>query len=75
MRTSTKLWSAAAATAALASAHGAAAAAKANGEPQRSDEAPPGLLKAFAKGTPGIMNAIVRTQGSNSRLQDLPQSP
>ena len=43
--------------------------------PHRSSQLPPGLAKAFAKGTPGIMRAIIATQGSNSRLQDLPASP
>lgn len=47
----------------------------AHGTPQRSDQVPPGLMKAFLKGTPGIMRAIIATQGSNSRLQNLPASP
>lgn len=49
--------------------------AKANGTPQRSDDPPAGLLKAFEKGTPGLLKAILKTEGTNSRLQDLPQSP
>ena len=56
----------------LAAAVPAAAAA---GDPQRSDEVPPGLAKAFAKMTPGLARALVATEGANSRLQDLPVSP
>ena len=56
----------------LAAAVPAAAAA---GDPQRSDEVPPGLAKALAKMTPGIARALIATEGSNSRLQDLPVSP
>jgi hypothetical protein len=47
----------------------------AKGDPQRSDEVPPGLVKVLAKMPPGIMRALVATEGSNSRLQDLPASP
>lgn len=54
---------------------GSAAAARAVGTPQRSDRAPNGLTKAFERQVPGLLNAIVRTEGSNSRLQDLPASP
>lgn len=49
--------------------------AQANGEPQRSSKTPPGLEKALSKLAPGIMRALARTDGSNSRLQDLPVSP
>jgi len=45
----------------------------ASGTPQRSSELPPGLLKVFAKG--GLLTALMATEGSNSRLQDLPVSP
>ena len=61
--------------AALALAAAISPAAIAKGTPQRSSDVPPGLAKAFAKMTPGILNAIERTQGSNARLQDLPMSP
>lgn len=47
----------------------------AKGSPQRGSDLPPGLLKAFEKMTPGIARAIIATEGSNSRLQDLPVSP
>jgi hypothetical protein len=47
----------------------------AKGDPQRSDEVPPGLVKILAKIPPGIMRALAATEGSNSRLQDLPASP
>ena len=47
----------------------------AKGTPQRAAELPPGLAKVIEKMTPGILNALARTQGSNSRLQDLPVSP
>lgn len=50
------------------------AAAEAKGEPQRSSEPPPGLMKALEKGAPGILRALNATKGSNSRLQDLPIS-
>ena len=53
----------------------ATATAQANGQPQRSPETPPGLMRVLAKGVPGIARAIVATEGSNSRLQDLPVSP
>jgi len=49
-------------------------AAQAKGEPQRSSEPPPGLMKALKKGAPGILRAMNATEGSNSRLQDLPIS-
>ena len=45
------------------------------GTPQRSSEVPPGLAKAITKLTPGLMRAIIASEGSNSRLQDLPVSP
>jgi hypothetical protein len=45
------------------------------GTPQRSVEVPPGLMKNLQKATPGILRALVATEGSNSRLQDLPVSP
>jgi uncharacterized protein (DUF2336 family) len=50
-------------------------AAAAAGDPQRSDEVPPGLAKVLAKMPPGIAKALIATEGSNSRLQDLPVSP
>ncbi len=50
------------------------AAAQSKGEPQRSSEPPPGLMKALEKATPGILRALNATKGSNSRLQDLPIS-
>ena len=50
-------------------------AAQANGVPKRSSEIPPGLQKLLAKEIPGIAKAIIATEGSNSRLQDLPVSP
>lgn len=49
--------------------------AQAQGTPQRSSDVPPGLLKVLAKETPGILRALIATQGSSSRLQDLPVSP
>jgi len=49
--------------------------AKAKGTPQRSAKAPPGLAKLILDPNSGIMRALVATQGSNSRLQDLPVSP
>lgn len=54
---------------------GTAAAARAVGTPQRSDKVPHGLAQAFERQVPGLLNAILRTEGSNSRLQDLPASP
>ncbi len=51
------------------------AAAQAAGEPQRSSDLPPGLSKVLLKEVPGIMRAIIATERSNSRLQDLPVSP
>ena len=54
---------------------GTAAAARAVGTPQRSDKVPSGLAQAFERQVPGLLNAIMRTEGSNSRLQDLPASP
>lgn len=56
----------------LAAAVPAAAAA---GDPQRSDEVPPGLAKVLAKMPPGIVRALIATEGSNSRLQEIPVSP
>lgn len=50
-------------------------AAKPGGTPNRSEDLPPGLQKAFERMVPGIMNSIDRTEGSNSRLRDLPTSP
>ena len=49
--------------------------AHARGEPQRSSETPPGLTKVFAKMASGVTRAIVATDDSNSRLQDVPVSP
>ena len=49
--------------------------AQAAGKPHRSSTPPPGLTKVFARQVSGILRAIVATQGSNSRLQDLPVSP
>ena len=49
------------------------AAVAATGIPQRSAEVPPGLWKALSNGA--LVNAIIATEGSNSRLQDLPISP
>lgn len=54
---------------------GTAAAAKAVGTPQRSSTPPPGLLSVLSREVRGIAVALVRTEGSNSRLQDLPASP
>ena len=51
------------------------AAAQAAGDPKRSSELPPGLSKVLLKEVPGIMRAILATEGSNSRLQDSPVSP
>jgi len=51
------------------------AAVAATGTPQRSDQLPSGLAKKLADPTRGILRAIIATQGSNSRLQDLPVSP
>jgi len=53
----------------------AVAQGNAHGTPQRSDTIPPGLAKAFARMVPGIQRAIIATEGSNSRLQQLPASP
>jgi len=53
----------------------ALAAGKAAGTPQRSTEMPRGLSNVLANGAPGIVKAIVATEGSNSRLQDRPVSP
>lgn len=50
-------------------------AAAAAGDPQRSNDIPPGLSKVFLKMTPGIARALLATEGSSSRLQDLPVSP
>ena len=49
------------------------AAVAASGTPQRSSEVPPGLWKALSNGA--LVNAIIATEGSNSRLQDIPVSP
>lgn len=51
------------------------AATAAAGTPQRSNDTPPGLEKNLARAIPGILRALVATEGSNSRLQDLPVSP
>jgi hypothetical protein len=50
-------------------------AAAAAGIPQRSSETPPGLERVLLKATPGILRALIATEGSNSRLQDVPVSP
>lgn len=48
----------------------------ATGTPQRdSSRVPPGLEKNLARAVPGIMRALIATEGSNSRLQELPVSP
>ena len=52
-----------------------AVAGNAQGTPQRSSELPPGLQKKVTDPPLGILNAIARTAGANSRLQDLPASP
>lgn len=52
-----------------------ALAQNAKGTPQRSSATPPGLAKLLLKPTRGILRALVATQGSNSRLQDMPVSP
>lgn len=54
---------------------GSAALGQARGTPQRSSETPTGLLAAIERGVPGLIRAIEVTEGSNSRLQDLPASP
>lgn len=59
----------------LAVAVPAAAQGNAQGTPQRSAKVPPGLAKNFARMVPGLIRAIVATEGSNSRLQELPVSP
>lgn len=51
------------------------AATAAAGTPQRSNDVPPGLEKNFTRAIPGILRAMIATEGSNSRLQDLPASP
>jgi len=51
------------------------AAAAATGTPQRSGDTPPGLAKKLTNPTYGFLVALVATEGSNSRLQDLPASP
>ena len=51
------------------------AAAQAVGNPQRPSAPPPGLSKVLARGVPGLLRALAATEGSNSRLQDLPVSP
>ena len=51
-------------------------AAAAAGDPQRdSSKVPPGLGKMLTNATPGFLVALIATEGSNSRLQDLPVSP
>lgn len=45
------------------------------GTPQRDPATPRGLLQVLARGVQGIERAIVATAGSNSRLQNLPDSP
>lgn len=72
MRKPTMLMGLLGAAASLAAVSSAAAQAK--GEPQRSSEPPPGLMKALKKAAPGILRAMNATEGSNSRLQDLPVS-
>lgn len=52
-----------------------AAARKAAGTPQRSSAAPPGLAKLLGSPNRGILRALLATEGSNSRLQDVPVSP
>lgn len=47
----------------------------ASGTPQRAETTPPGLAKLLLREIPGITQALLATQGSNSRLQDLPVSP
>lgn len=54
---------------------GTSAFARATGTPQRSDRMPSGLIAAFQRDVPGLLNALARTEGSNSRLQDMPASP
>lgn len=49
-------------------------AAQAQGEPQRSSDNPPGLIRALTKAMPGLQKALLSSEGSNSRLQDLPVS-
>jgi hypothetical protein len=49
------------------------AAVAAMGTPQRSTETPAGLLNALSKGA--LAKAILATEGSNSRLQEVPVSP
>lgn len=50
-------------------------AAVAAGTPQRSGDLPPGLEKNLARAIPGLLRAMLVTEGSNSRLQELPVSP
>lgn len=52
-----------------------AMASAATGTPQRDSSTPPGLMKVLERQVPGIERAIIATEGSNSRLQDLPTSP
>lgn len=47
----------------------------ATGTPQRGSETPPGLEKNLARAVPGLLRALIATEGSNSRLQELPVSP
>lgn len=48
--------------------------AQAKGDPQRSSETPPGLSRVIERMVPGIGRAILATEGSNSRLQEIPIS-
>lgn len=43
--------------------------------PARPDRIPPGLEKQLDDLSPGLMRAIIASEGSNSRLQELPVSP
>jgi len=52
-----------------------AVASAATGTPQRDSSTPPGLMRVIERGVPGIERALIATEGSNSRLQDLPTSP
>lgn len=53
---------------------GSSVAAQSQGDPQRPGESPPGLIKALSNAMPGIQKALISSEGSNSRLQDLPVS-
>lgn len=52
-----------------------AIAGNAVGTPQRNATPPPGLAKLLLLDNPGIARALIATEGSNSRLQDFPDSP